>query len=301
MADALVRYVPEQANNPDHADDIFPEQSLSGPDGRFEIAVLPGPGRLLVDGPTSEYVLKEIGSQQLSHGQPGGQREYSHAVREIHPERGSEPAGMTIELQRGSNVTVRLTDEAGEPVDGVRVISRLNVRPENRYHRFLATASGGQFQFSGLADSQQYPVYFLDAKHQRGASAILEGSDRMRQVVLTACGQATAMLIDSEGNRLAGFRPRIEMIVTPGVPECDADAMLRGELAADAVDLSLIDRAHYEPGPRTDEQGRITFPALIPGATYRLTATFGDRRVVVREFTARTSETISLGEIVIRR
>jgi hypothetical protein len=301
VADALVRYVPEQANNPDHADDIFPEQSLSGPDGRFEIAVLPGPGRLLVDGPTSEYVLKEIGSQQLSHGQPGGQREYSHAVREIHPERGSEPAGMTIELQRGSNVTVRLTDEAGEPVDGVRVISRLNVRPENRYHRFLATASGGQFQFSGLADSQQYPVYFLDADRQRGGSVVLEAGDPMRQVVLTACGQATAILIDSEGNRLAKFRPRIEMIVTPGVPEYDADAMLRGELAADVVELYRIDRANYEPGPRTDEQGRITFPALIPGATYRLTGTFGGRRIIVREFTVGTGKTISLGEIVIRR
>jgi hypothetical protein len=208
---------------------------------------------------------------------------------------------MTIELLRGSSVTVHLTDEAGEPADGVRVISRLNVRPENRYLRFLATASGGQFQFSGLADSQQYPVYFLDAKHQRGASAILEGGDPMRQVVLTACGQATATLIDSQGNRLAGFRPRIEMIVAQGVPEYDADAMLRGELAAGVVQLYLIDRANYEPGPRTDEQGNITFPALIPGATYRLTGTFAGRRIIVREFTARTGESISLGEIVIRR
>lgn len=301
VAEALVRYVPEQANNPDHADDIFPEQSVSGPDGRFEIAVLPGPGRLLVDGPTSQYVLEEIGSQQLSHGQPGGRREYSHAVREIDPERGSEPAEMTVELQRGSSVTVHLTDETGEPAESVRVISRLNVRPENRYHRFLATASGGHFQFSGLADSQQYPVYFLDAEHQRGASAILEASDPMRHVVLTACGQATATLIDSQGNRLAGFRPRIEMVVTPGVPEYDAEAMLRGELAADAVDLSRIDRAHYKPGPQTDEQGRITFPALIPGAMYRLTGSFGGSRVIVREFTARSGETFSLGEIVIRR
>jgi beta-lactamase regulating signal transducer with metallopeptidase domain len=302
VAEALVRYVAEQANNPDHADDILPEQTVSGPDGRFEIAVLPGPGRLLVDGPTSQYVLQEIGSQQLSHGHSGGQREYSHAVREIDPERGSEPAGMKIELQRGSSVTVHLTDEAGETADGVRVISRLNVRPENRYNRFLATASGGHFQFSGLADSQLYPVYFLDAEHQRGASAILEAGDQMRQVMLTACGQATATLIDSAGNRLARFRPRmIEMIVTPGVPAYDADAILRGELAADAVDLSRIDRASYEPGPQTDEQGRITFPALIPGATYRLTGTFGGSRVVVREFTARPGETISLGEIVIRR
>ena len=54
VAGATIQYVPEANNNSNTADDILTGWQgiqLSDGDGRFEIAVLPGPGRLLVHGP----------------------------------------------------------------------------------------------------------------------------------------------------------------------------------------------------------------------------------------------------------
>src|SRR5262249_45668761 len=52
----------------------------SGTDGTFELVVLPGPGRLAVEGPQPEYVLREIAEGELQRGQSGGGRWYAHAV-----------------------------------------------------------------------------------------------------------------------------------------------------------------------------------------------------------------------------
>ena len=144
VAGATIQYVPEDANNPYTADGIVTGflqwlgRALSAPnnpptddeivtgrqgiqlsaeDGRFEITVLPGPGRVLAHGPFGEFVLQEIGSRQLHQGRPGGGRHYAHAILRVNPEPKSDPIPVTLELQRGAKVAVRLLRENGEPVD----------------------------------------------------------------------------------------------------------------------------------------------------------------------------------------
>ena len=61
-----------------------------------------------------------------------------------------------------------------------------------------------------------------------------------------------------------------------------------------------ISIAHfYGDGPVTDDQGRCTFPALIPGATYRLLLPGKSSDLVTRDFTANPGETVQLEEIVV--
>ena len=67
-------------------------------------------------------------------------------------------------------------------------------------------------------------------------------------------------------------------------------------LAADAGFLPNVDRKHYPNGPRTDADGRITLPALIPGAPYRIsdwsTVNDQDKGVQIRkDFTVKPGET----------
>ena len=56
----------------------------------------------------------------------------------------------------------------------------------------------------------------------------------------------------------------------------------------------------------TDAQGRISFPALIPGATYRISdySTINDGKRTIRlrkEFTVKPGETLDLGDILIEK
>jgi DNA-directed RNA polymerase specialized sigma24 family protein len=57
--------------------------------------------------------------------------------------------------------------------------------------------------------------------------------------------------------------------------------------------------------PAADAHGRIVFPALIPGATYRIsdqtTARTPDGPQLRREFTAAPGETLDLGDILIEK
>ena len=77
-------------------------------------------------------------------------------------------------------------------------------------------------------------------------------------------------------------------------------------LAADATYMPNVDRMHYWNGPFTDADGRITLPALIPGAWYRISdrSTMNDRdkgAQVRKDFTVKPGETLDLGDILIEK
>jgi hypothetical protein len=118
---------------------------------------------------------------------------------------------------------------------------------------------------------------------------------------LRPCGQATARFVDGEGQPLAGFRASLHMVVTPGVAEHDFEAARRGELAADSEFVSNIDRTNHWHLPPADKDGRITFPALIPGATYRFTTYDDGKPTIAREFTVESGQEVDLGEIAIEQ
>ena len=90
------------------------------------------------------------------------------------------------------------------------------------------------------------------------------------------------------------------MVVTPGAPT--RVAVQNGQLFADEDILTRIDPTNHAEGPVSDAEGRISFPALIPGATYSVR--YGPRRgppSVRMDFTVQPGEMVDLGDIPIER
>jgi hypothetical protein len=125
-------------------------------------------------------------------------------------------------------------------------------------------------------------------------------------VKLEPCGTATARLVGPDGKPRGGFTPPrlISMVVTPG-EFFVLKARKEGTALADEDSLSAIDPINYQSDLASDAQGRIVFPALIPGATYRIVdfSTFQtpDGPQLRKEFTVKPGEALDLGDILIEK
>ena len=149
----------------------------------------------------------------------------------------------------------------------------------------------------GLESDKDHPVYFLDAKRKLGATVNLRGGDENVTVKLQPCGQARAKFKLDDPDRK--FEPTVYFVATPGVGKHDYKKWKLGLVAADSDFNSNVDRINYrlpDDGRRKkDADGYYTFPALIPGATYRLfTSESGDWDY--KDFTVKSGETLDLGE-----
>ena len=232
IAGAAVQYVPERGNNPNATNDIvtgWQGIQLSGKDGAFEFAVLPGPGTLLIHGPNRQFVLREIGSRELDSGTPGGDRNYAAAIQRVNPKPLADPLELTFELRRGATISGRITTIDGKPAEHALLITRLNIHPTSLTWRGSALeVLGGRFELSGLGEGVEYPVHFLDAKNRLGATALLKAGDISPSVVLVPCGEVVATFTDVSGKPIANLKPTFEMVVTPGSHRFDRVAMRMG-------------------------------------------------------------------------
>ncbi len=305
VARATVQFIPRQTDNPEFRKDAITGSEnavVSGADGRFNICVLPGPGHLLIHGSMTDYVFSEIGGRKLDQGKEGGTRYYAHSIipLDLKPDAGTHEVQVT--LKRGVTVKGRVVGPDGEPVAEALVLSRLNVDPHSSYWRGLAVvARSGRFELHGCDPEKTYPVCFLDVTHKTGATVELSGKQASEEVTvrLLPCGQAATRLVDADGKPMAKCGLALELVVTPGASSQDLKKLYeKGESAADSAYAGNIDRVNYREGPVTDAEGRITFPALIPGATYRIVEV-GDRDDMVKcEFKAVSGRTVKLPDVV---
>src|SRR5262249_12874060 len=105
-----------------------------------------------------------------------------------------------------------------------------------------------------------------------------------------------------EGKPRENYWPNMELVLTPGVQRYSPEAWQSGKLAADAVHLANIYREvyQYSQGGRTDSKGKLQFPALVPGLTYRI---WWDSKkgIVYKDFTVKPGEALDLKDITIER
>jgi RNA polymerase sigma factor (sigma-70 family) len=306
VARAAVHYYPQRAENRDFRRDIisgWQGAEVSKADGTFQIAVLPGPGHLLVIGQGGQYVHEEIGDRVLYDGRPGGTRYYPDAVVKLALPKETQVKDVAVTLKRGASVKGRLTGPGGEPVGKALMICRLHVTALNPYWRFPVEVRDGQFELHGLDPEKSCPVSFLEPQKGWGTTVQLSGKDAGKPLTikLQPCGQAVARFVNAAGKPLAGHYPMIDIVVTPGAHRYDRDAAEKGLLAADEEFLANVDRHNYWKGPVTDADGRCTFRALIPGVTYRFTNYRKGRHYVERDFTVEPGKTFDAGVITIAR
>ena len=285
-------------------------------DGSFELAGAPRPGHLAIQSPSADYVLQKIGSREFFEGQPGSvQMLYSHAFIACDPKPGGTSPEVNVTLRRGVTVTGRIVAPDDQPVPDTWIISRIALGPggaawsiwQGNYH---GNARNGRFELHGLDPDSDVPVHFLEPKRKLGATVQLSGksaADGPMTVRLQPCGTAQARLVDPNGQPVASYKAPylILMIVAPGVDQVSRDPADQNRLIADADFLTRIDSINYLKEPTSDAQGRIVFPALIPGATYRISvrprAGQAGKPPFRKDFTVKPGETLDLGDILIEK
>jgi hypothetical protein len=221
---------------------------------------------------------------------------------------------INVVLRQGISAQGDVIGPDGRSVPDTWMISRVMLGPmSGAREAWRGSAHGntrdGRCEIHGLDPDSEVPVYFLEPKNKLGATMYFSGksaSGSPLTVRLEPCVTAKARLVDPDGKPVAGFsRPwLISMVVTPG-PFGGSKARIDGLLLADEARLPTVDPINYGTVPLSDALGRITFPALIPGATYRIidrTPFRGpDGPQHRRDFTVKPGETLDLGDILIEK
>ena len=180
------------------------------------------------------------------------------------------------------------------------MITRLVSMPHSLTWRgHMPPTLGGQFHLKGVEEGEQYPVHFLDPERKLGTTITINSSQENPTAILKPCGKATARFVDAAGEPHEGVNLGLIMVITPGPHESDIEAVKRGELTADTDFVANIDRINHWNGPKTDENGEVTYPALIPGATYRIMTYEDGKSRILKQFSVVSNEHLDLGEFTI--
>jgi RNA polymerase sigma factor (sigma-70 family) len=309
VAGAHIRYVARFDNNPFYRFDVHGRnigdrpRPTSGADGTFETVVLPGPAHLLVNGPTADYVHTEIRTEKLQGlGFRPQRRNYADGIVELNYKPGAPPQKVEVKLRRGVTVSGKVLTPDGKPVAKAQMICHSYIPyGHDLYHVFPLPVDQGKFELPGCDPEKAMPVYFLDAENQFGATAILSGKDvgaRAPTVKLQVCGSATARFLNGEGKPLANLQPRLVLTLNDGIDF--GESLTRTDVVSDEVHVNYLDRRHWKV--KTDDQGRITWPTLIPGARFTLTVLTADGQGVAyrKTFTAEANKAVDLKDITIK-
>ncbi len=299
VAGAVVYLVPYMT--PDGTSDAS-LPAVTAPDGTYRVAGPPGPGYVVVQGPSDDYVLREFGGYGMPlEARPGRERFYAHAYRAVDLKPEETGQEVDLSLRRGGSIHGRVIGPDDRPIRNASVFTRVGLAsPPNggwklwRIHSGFAALNltrDGRFALHGLAPDVEVPAYFLEPQRKLGATARFSGKPAANEAVtvrLEPCGLARARLVGPDGKPLDRYPAGelVSMVITPG-PPYPINPAKDGPLFADESSLARLDPVNYETGFASDAQGRITFPALIPGATYRVVdltpISGGDSRPEIRQ------------------
>ena len=309
LADSSIQFFPMGTQSDDSMLSGWQAMVSSRDDGAFQIVVPPGKGHLLVFGPTGDFVLQPIGYRELSRGQPGGWRQYAHAIAPYDVKAGDLPRETSAALKPGVTIKGRVEGPNGQTVTDAILLTTLHIEPFSPHWRgdFRRRVLDGRFELHGLDPAGSTRISILDAEHEWGATVEVSGKQAGDDLIvrLEPCGQAKARFIGPDGKPVTKHQPTLELIATPGPSQLTRSEEEQAKLSADAVLVANIDRKHYWNFPFTDAEGRFTMISLIPGAMYRITdfSTVNEKKglQVRKDFTVKSGETLDLGDILIEK
>jgi RNA polymerase sigma factor (sigma-70 family) len=283
---------------------LVPIEAVSGPDGTFTLVVPSGPGHLLVQGPSADYLHVTTSNVEMGVSYRPSFHLYpdAHAVLDIKD--GEAPRPLELRLRRGVTVTGRVVAPDGQPVAEAFAFGRSYVPfGEGPYPMTLGSGTppqiqvkDGRFEIPGCDPETPSTFYFLDVKDRLGASVELSGQSAANGPVTVRLRPAASASIRLKGlgrkapdyadawPQLSGLR----LIITPG-PDWEEMRKNIDVVPGDWAYHINLDDVRDDP-PRPGPDGRVTLRNLIPGATYRFRG---------REFIPEPGQTIDLGEIVV--
>jgi protocatechuate 3,4-dioxygenase beta subunit len=309
IAGAHLQFEPFPDGNPFYREDVrtqnryWDQPLVSGPDGKFAITALPGPGHLLVNGPTLDYLHNVILTTQLYGKDVRPQRRYyADAIVKVTSKAGADPPEVAVKLRRGVTLSGQLLTPAGKPVARAQLLCQSYLPYGNNLnHVEPMSLSKGKFELPGHDPDHPLPVYILDAENQLGAMVKFTAKDASGKAVvkLQPCGSATARFLDVNGKPLANLRASVDLALNDGVSFFDD--RFDDKLIIDAVFMTSLDRKRHQ-NLRTDAQGRVTFATLIPGARFVVIVVTPKGRYVDvhKDFTVEAGKTLDLKDITVK-
>jgi RNA polymerase sigma factor (sigma-70 family) len=310
-----VEFWPHRTNLP-----YLRPEAVTEVDGSFQVGVPAVPGSLLFQSTDRNYIQRlvyrnlmsgaitaepvvypkmkgvKIGAQILY---PDGQPLYVDGWHELNLKPGAKSAEVKVVLRRGLTVHGRLLGPDGKPAAKTRMLCRLPMGSLGFITLTSVEVWEGRFTLTGCDPEKTYPVFFLDPEHQWGAVAHIaakRGADKPPTVRLAPCGSAVVQVRNGQGRPRPNHRlnPYGIDVVLPPATATDPKAPRQKLPLPETIRQNSLDWMHYGEGLQTDAQGKVTLPALIPGATYQLI-----ERGQLREFKAESGRQVKLADIVI--
>jgi RNA polymerase sigma factor (sigma-70 family) len=257
----------------------------AGPDGKFRILTIPGPGYLAVQADRNTYTRATL------EGWDGAPVEaaphalfphYDHAIAPIDPNE-KKPASRKCEitLEPGLSASGSIVGPDGKPVTGAIVFgltavpdpgSRTFPRPARFGPPPPARQKGSTFTAVGLNPREPRHLVFIHPEKKLGKVARLKGDEKRPLVVkLEPLGAVCGRVCTRAG------KPAADRIVTPGPPNLFAFykdypiELLHNDQHQPQRSGRLI---RWLPGlARTDEHGKFRIDGLVGGLKYRLLVT----------------------------
>jgi protocatechuate 3,4-dioxygenase beta subunit len=296
---------------------LYPGPRKTDAKGAFELVVPAGPCHLLINGPGSDYVLKKLAAKQVLVKEPdlldwqfGGV--WPGTKRFYYPDQwtalnlkvGAKPGPVKLTVLRSPVVKGRLIGPDGKPLVKAEMFHGQAPFAElsQGYFGHKVEVTNGKFALPLRNLETPLCVAFLNPEKNLGALTVFEPKQAGKDPVtvrLQPCGSATARFVDKQGKPLAGYRPLLWLSL-PDKPYSTAKeleklvSMLHYNY--DAVWMGYADKKHYGGGPKTDAKGEITFPTLIPGATYRVSLFDGREKT----FKVEAGRPATLGDIPVK-
>jgi RNA polymerase sigma factor (sigma-70 family) len=309
---ATVQYEPRTDDNPNArmrtgapVIDWWSQDARTGPDGKFQLPVLPGPGQLLVKGPGPDYIHVEISARQLQGGKAGGVPYFPDAVvpLELKAKPADQEMEVTAVLRRGTTLTGQVVGHDGRPVDSAFLLaptylplqSAIGVDPLPK----RLPVRNGRFELPGCDLEKTVPIWFIDTRNQEGAFVELSGKPAKGEptiVRLEPCGSAMARFVDSAGRPLPKPAVLLHLLMRPG-PELQESIDKQVQAFITFPPARLMGSSCITEGP---QEGSLDFSSLIPGATYVVQANEGTGFLRKATFQVQAGRRLVLPDIVLK-
>ena len=274
--------------------DGYEKRYVSKSDGTFRLVGLPGraivgavvySGKPYRRGAGAESIngMDEKGSFATAFNPINANRLFPTSMKEINPAEGAETAHVDIELDPGAKVHLRVVDQQGKPVTGVKTAGR---RDRGQYED--EAQSQAEFDVVTLGPGEDRMVVLVDEGRKLGRVIhVKEGDDKSGPVVVTLepCATITGRIVDRDGNPVSGATIRCN-------PKSVGSFPIQLPMLASGLD------------------GRFTVANVATGCGYYLaaqearpaltSAQLGEM-AARRDVTVRPGETTDLGDIPLRR
>jgi RNA polymerase sigma factor (sigma-70 family) len=303
---ASIQYAPLIAKNPAAERTQFGHLGqivTSGEDGRFQLGILPGPGHVLINGPTPDYGHQESNAERLYGPGRRNYRYYADAIVPVNVKASGPPADLTVTLRRGVTVRGRLTGPQGQKVDQAVMWCASGFAPPEYAHSWAdrRLVQAGNFEVRTCDPDKVEPVFFMDLEHPWGAVVRISGKQAGKPLTvrLQPCGSVRARFVNQKGEPVPKLdaAQMVEVVVAAGIPWQEA------EKSTGLVGVTLPLAYTTWKGTRslpTDAEGRVVLRPLIPGATFKVLVQGRKSLETARQFTVKARETVDLKDIVTR-